>query len=51
MIEANISSVHINIDKSGGIFPVGGPETEVLAIADAALYQAKSVGRNRTVAS
>ncbi len=27
----------------------GGGETEVLAIADAALYQAKSTGRNRTV--
>jgi diguanylate cyclase (GGDEF)-like protein len=27
----------------------GGAETEVLAIADAALYEAKSAGRNRTV--
>jgi two-component system, cell cycle response regulator len=35
----------------GATATIGGPETEVLAIADAALYQAKSAGRNRTVAS
>ena len=29
----------------------GGIESELRAIADAALYQAKSAGRNRTVAS
>jgi two-component system, cell cycle response regulator len=41
-------SVTISIGATANI---GGPETEVLAIADAALYQAKSAGRNRTVAS
>jgi two-component system cell cycle response regulator len=41
-------SVTISI---GATATIGGPETEVLAIADAALYQAKSAGRNRTVAS
>ena len=41
-------SVTISI---GATATLGGPETEVLAIADAALYQAKSAGRNRTVAS
>ena len=41
-------SVSISI---GATATIGGPETEVLAIADAALYQAKSAGRNRTVAS
>jgi two-component system, cell cycle response regulator len=40
-------SVTISI---GATATIGGPETEVLAIADAALYQAKSAGRNRTVA-
>jgi two-component system, cell cycle response regulator len=41
-------SVTISI---GATAAIGGPETEVLAKADAALYQAKSAGRNRTVAS
>ena len=41
-------SVTISI---GATATIGGPETEVLAIADAALYQAKSAVRNRTVAS
>jgi diguanylate cyclase (GGDEF)-like protein len=41
-------SVTISI---GATATVGGPEAEVLAKADAALYQAKSAGRNRTVAS
>jgi two-component system, cell cycle response regulator len=37
-------SVTISI---GATATIGGPETEVLAIADAALYQAKSAGRNQ----
>jgi diguanylate cyclase (GGDEF)-like protein len=41
-------SVTISI---GATATIGGPETEVLAKADAALYQAKNAGRNRTVAS
>jgi two-component system, cell cycle response regulator len=41
-------SVTISI---GATATIGGPETEVLAKADAALYQAKGAGRNRTVAS
>ena len=41
-------SVTISI---GATATIGGPETEVLAKADAALYQAKSAGRNRTVTS
>jgi two-component system, cell cycle response regulator len=41
-------SVTISI---GATATIDAPETEVLAIADAALYQAKSAGRNRTVAS
>jgi two-component system cell cycle response regulator len=41
-------SVTISI---GATATIGGPEAEVQATADAALYQAKSAGRNRTVAS
>lgn len=41
-------SVTISI---GATATIGGPETEVLSVADAALYQAKSAGRNRIVAS
>lgn len=44
------SEIHVTI-SIGATATIGGPETEVLAIADAALYQAKSAGRNRTVAS
>lgn len=49
-VAAGGSEISVTI-SIGATATIGGPETEVLAIADAALYQAKSAGRNRTVAS
>ena len=44
----SVISVTISI---GTTATIGGPETEGLAIAHGALYQARSAGRNRTIAS
>jgi two-component system, cell cycle response regulator len=44
------ASSEISVSVSvGATATAGGAETEVLAIADSALYEAKGTGRNRTV--